>query len=161
MAPPRLARRALLRASPAALLAATTLPATVRAAAAAATPIEVWRSPACGCCHGWIAHLRSEGFAVSDHLVEELEPVRRMAGVPEELASCHTGIVAGYAVEGHVPAEAIRQMLAERPAIKGLAVPGMPASAPGMAEPGAPFEPYEVIAFGPDGRRAVFRSYTA
>ena len=160
MATPRLARRALLLASPAALLAATTLPA-IAGTVAAATPIEVWRSPSCGCCHGWVAHLQAEGFAVSDHLVEDLAPVRRMAGVPEELASCHTGIVAGYAVEGHVPADAIRRMLAERPSIKGLAVPGMPASAPGMAEPGAPFEPYDVIAFGPDGRRAVFRSYTA
>jgi hypothetical protein len=116
---------------------------------AAAVPVTVWRDAACGCCRGWIDHLRAEGFAVEDRVVGALGAVRRMLGTPNDLLSCHAARVADFALEGHVPAAAIRRLLAERPAgIRGLAVPGMPTGAPGMEVPGQPAETYDVIAIG-------------
>jgi hypothetical protein len=150
----RLSRRSLLRAAmPAAgaviLTVAPGLPAR-------AATVELWRSPTCSCCHGWIEHLEQAGFAIRAHEVDDLEPIRRSAGIADDLASCHTAAVAGYVLEGHVPAAAIRKLLAERPVIRGLAVPGMPPGAPGMAEPGAPVEPFEVMALAKGGGRSTF-----
>lgn len=111
-----------------------------------ATPITVYSSPSCGCCHAWIAHLKENGFHVTVESVTDVSPVKRKLRVPEALWSCHTGMVAGYAVEGHVPADVIQKMLRERPSIAGLAVAGMPAGSPGME--GGQRDFYQVMAFG-------------
>lgn len=118
-------------------------------ATAEAAEMEVWKSPSCGCCGGWIDHMRAEGFTLKVHDVEDVTPVKMQHGVPAEMASCHTAVIDGYVVEGHVPASDVRRLLAERPKATGLAIPGMPQSAPGMDMPG---EPYEVLLF--DGDRA-------
>lgn len=114
--------------------------------------VEVWRDPNCDCCTGWVAHLRGSGFAVNDRVVPSVAPFRRMLGTPADLLSCHAGRVAGLALEGHVPAQAIRMALRERPqGVVGLAVPGMPIGTPGMELPGREPELYEVIAWLADG----------
>lgn len=124
--------------------------------AAAATRIEVYKSPTCGCCSMWVEHLQASGFEVAAKDVADLDAIKRMAGVPQHLVACHTAMVDGYVVEGHVPAAAIEKLLAERPAVRGLAVPGMPAGSPGMPSPEP--ERYDVIAFGQDADR-VFMSF--
>lgn len=144
---PRLARRQLLAC--AVLLVA--LPA-----GAGGPAMTVWRSPGCGCCALWAEHVRAAGLAVTLRDVEDLAGLRALAGVPADLAGCHTAEVAGYLIEGHVPAAQILRLLDERPAIRGLAVPGMPVGSPGMEVPGTPPEPFDVIAFARDGSRYVF-----
>lgn len=114
--------------------------------------IEVWRDPNCGCCSGWVAHLRAEGFAVTDRVVRNVGAYRQMLGTPADLLSCHAARIAGFGIEGHVPAHAIRRLLTERPAgVAGLAVPAMPIGTPGMEVPGQPPETYDVIAWRRDG----------
>jgi len=110
-----------------------------------ATPILVYASPSCGCCDKWMKHLEANGFLVSKEPVSDVTPIKQKYGVPQHLWSCHTAIVEGYVIEGHVPADVIRKMLAERPAFAGLAVPGMPNGSPGME--GATKDRYEVISF--------------
>ena len=135
------------------------------AAFAAAAPLAaeskpevlVYKSPTCGCCEKWVEHLRSEGFAVQTHDVPDVTPIKLENGVAPELSACHTALVGGYVVEGHVPASDIRRLLAERPKVAGLAVPGMPVGSPGMEGPGA--KPYEVLSFGEQGIR-VFSKHT-
>jgi hypothetical protein len=114
---------------------------------------EVWRDPNCGCCAGWVAHLREEGFAVTDRIVPTVTPIRRMLGTPSDLLSCHAARIAGWLnIEGHVPALAIRRALAENlPGVVGLAVPAMPIGTPGMEIPGHEPELYDVIAWRADG----------
>lgn len=114
---------------------------------------EVWRDPNCGCCAGWVAHLRDEGFAVTDRIVASVAPVRRMLGTPADLLSCHAARIAGWlAIEGHVPALAIHRALVERmPGVVGLAVPAMPTGTPGMEVPGQEPEVYDVVAWRNDG----------
>jgi len=140
--------------------------AVVVIAAAAALPaagiwaageqvITVHKDPNCGCCTGWVEHLRETSFTVQAIDTAELDAVKTRLGVPRDLAACHTAQVAGYVVEGHVPAAALKRLLAEKPSAAGLAVPGMPVGSPGM-EGGAP-EPYDVILFGPAGRRTYMR----
>ena len=127
--------------------------------AQAAQPIEVTKTPTCGCCGLWVDHLRAAGFEVRVTDVADLTPVARRLGVPDDLRSCHTGAVAGYALEGHVPAADIRRLLAERPAeAAGLAVPGMPMGSPGMDQSGHR-EPYATLLFTRDGRRRVFATH--
>lgn len=116
--------------------------------------VLVFKSPACGCCSKWIDHLENHGFAVESRDVSDVRPVKREHGVPEALAACHTALVGGYVIEGHVPAEDIRRLLRERPSIVGLAVPGMPLGSPGMEARVA--ESYEVLAFDVDARTSVF-----
>ncbi|MBX9700683.1 MAG: DUF411 domain-containing protein [Acetobacteraceae bacterium] len=145
------ARRPLIAASLAALVAA---PLRARAA----TPVSVWRDPNCGCCTGWVDHLRAEGFAVQDQVVPSVAPVRRRLGTPADLLSCHAGQVEGFVLEGHVPSAAIRRLLAERPAgVRGLAVPAMPVGSPGMEVPGQAPDTYDVIAFGDGPHRPFMR----
>lgn len=127
------------------------------AGSAAAATIEVVKTPWCGCCTAWIEHLRSEGFEVRVSEVEDLAPVARGLGVPDDLRSCHSARVGGYAVEGHVPAADIKRLLAEKPRATGIAVPGMPLGSPGMDQ-GGHSEPYTVILFGPEAQRRVFAS---
>ena len=146
----RLSRRKALG-----LLGVAPLGMALPALADAPEAITVHRDPSCGCCGAWIEHLRGAGFSPTVAETGDVAAVKRRLGVPSELASCHTAEVRGYVVEGHVPAEAIRRLLAERPQATGLAVPGMPAGSPGM-EGGAP-EIYEVVLFGPQGRRAFAR----
>ena len=119
--------------------------------------ITVHRDPNCGCCGGWVEHLRRAGFAAKVNATRDVNAIKQRLGVPDDLGACHTAKVQGYVIEGHVPATAIRRLLAERPQAVGLAVPGMPTGSPGM-EGGAP-ETYEVVLFGPQGRR-VFARYT-
>ncbi len=118
--------------------------------------IQVFKTPTCGCCKMWVDHLAANGFAVDAKDVLDLSSIKQMAGVPGHLLACHTGMIEGYIIEGHIPASAIKKLLAERPAIKGLAVPGMPAGSPGMPSP-IP-ERYDVIAFG-GGQDQIFMSF--
>jgi hypothetical protein len=117
--------------------------------------ITVHKDPNCGCCNGWVSHLREAGFTVRTVDTAELDAVKARLGVPADLAACHTAQVAGYLVEGHVPAAAVKRFLSEKPNASGLAVPGMPVGSPGM-EGGNP-QPYEVVLFGPAGRRPYMR----
>jgi hypothetical protein len=119
--------------------------------------IMVHMSPYCGCCGGWIDHMRENGFSLMVREVEDLEPIRAEHGVTDELMSCHTAVVDGYVVEGHVPATDVRRLLQERPEAKGLAAPGMPAGSPGME--GAGKESYNVFLFTEDGDTRVFASH--
>lgn len=117
----------------------------------------VTRDPNCGCCGAWIAHVRAAGFPVEVVEAADLAPLKVKLGIPDALSSCHTAEVGGYIVEGHVPADAIKRLLADRPQVTGLAVPGMPVGSPGMEVPGTPVETYEVVLFGPQGQRAFAR----
>ena len=121
---------------------------TTGASAQSKPVIKVSKDPNCGCCTGWVEHLHSNGLVAAVTNSADMQAVKVRLGVPEELASCHTAEIAGYVIEGHVPARAIRRLLAEKPAARGLAVPGMPIGSPGM-EGGTP-EVYEVILFGKD-----------
>ena len=103
-----------------------------------------------------MGHLRASGFEVREENVGDLAPVKRRLGVPAALQSCHTAMIGDYVVEGHVPADLIQRLLRERPAILGLAVPGMPVGAPGMETPGRPAERYDVLTFDRSGRTTVF-----
>lgn len=123
-----------------AVLGATRLRAQPSAA------VKVWKDPNCGCCSGWVDHLRRNGFAVAVFETADMQAVKAQRRVPAALASCHTAEVGRYIIEGHVPASAIRRLLSEKPEALGLAVPGMPIGSPGM-EGGTP-EIYEVVLFG-------------
>lgn len=145
-----LARRALLAA-----LAAVLAPRPGRAAEAPL--VEVWKLRGCGCCTLWARHLEAEGFRTRTSEHADLAPIRTRLGVPEDLAGCHTARLGDLLIEGHVPAAAIRRVLADRPAwVRGLAVPGMPAGSPGMPAPEP--ERYEVLAFG-EGRVERFMTF--
>ena len=123
-----------------------------RVALAAQGPlITVHKDPSCGCCSGWVQHLQKAGFVTRVFDTKDIDAVKKGLGIPDDLAACHTAEVAGYVIEGHVPAAALRRFLAEKPQATGLAVPGMPIGSPGM-EGGGP-EKYDVVLFGPDGRR--------
>jgi hypothetical protein len=120
------------------------------------TPITVYKSASCGCCAKWVDYLRANGFAPVVHDEEDMDAIKDEMGVPKDLRSCHTALLDRYLIEGHVPAADLRRLLADRPAVAGLAVPGMPKSTPGMAMPGAAAEPYEVVSFARDGKTAVY-----
>lgn len=137
----------------------TGLLAGCRGTGEAAETIQVFKTPTCGCCGKWIEHLEAAGFTVNPQDRPDLTALKREKGVPDELASCHTAVVGGYVIEGHVPAEDIARLLAERPAVVGLAVPEMPLGSPGMEHPDrSHHRPYDVLAFGKDGVR-VFASH--
>jgi hypothetical protein len=138
-------------------LSALALSAATRTSRAREPLITVSKDPNCGCCNGWIEHLRAAGFAVEARDTNEINRVKARLGVPSELASCHTAEVAGYVIEGHVPASSIRKLLAEKPVARGLAVPGMPVGSPGMEVPGAPPDDYAVILFEARERRTFAR----
>ncbi|GGH19451.1 metal-binding protein [Alsobacter metallidurans] len=112
-------------------------------------PMLVHKDPNCGCCAGWVKHVRAAGFTVDVRETATLDAVKARLGIPEPLASCHTAEIGGYLVEGHVPAAEILRLLAERPRALGLAVPDMPLGSPGMEAPGAKPDAYQVILFGP------------
>jgi len=129
----------------------------VARAADAGPLVQVYKSPTCGCCGKWVDHLRAAGFTVQATNVADVNQYKLEYGVPMQLASCHTAIVEGYIVEGHVPADDVIKMLREKPAIKGIAVPGMPLGSPGMESPNP--ERYETIAFDADGNTTVFATH--
>src|SRR5262245_6027589 len=121
--------------------------------------ISVFKDPTCGCCSLWVEHLRANGFQVTVQEVQNIGEYKRKHGVPQSLQSCHTAVVEGYTIEGHVPASEIHRLLKERPNAKGLAVPGMPLGSPGME--GARSDKYSVLLFTADGRTSVYQEYAA
>lgn len=123
-------------------------------AAAPLPTVTVYKSPSCGCCGKWVAHMQANGFPVVVHDTENLAAHKARLGVPVAMGSCHTAEVGGYLVEGHVPAADVKRLLAEKPRARGLVSPGMPASAPGMDDPRA--IPYEILLVGKDGRAATY-----
>lgn len=133
-----------------ALVALLARPSTSEAVDAVVT---VYKSPYCGCCTKWVDHMQENGFTVEVKEMVDVSPVRQRHGIDTHLASCHTSTVAGYALEGHVPADVVKKLLKEKPQVAGLAVPGMPQSAPGMDIGN---DPYDVLAFRPDGGTYVF-----
>lgn len=147
--------RAMTRRSLIGLLTSAALAGPSAFAFADERTVMVHKDPNCGCCTGWVQHLRDSGFTVSVEETSALEVVRKRLGVPSELAACHTAEVGGFAVEGHVPAAAIRRLLLDRPNARGIAVPGMPVGSLGM-ERGSP-QPYTAILFGPEGQRPFMR----
>jgi len=139
------------------LLLALTLGAAINLPASAADMVDVYKSPYCGCCGAWVEHMRQAGFAVRTHDVNDVPAARRQLGMPERLGSCHTAKVAGYVVEGHVPAADIRRLLKEKPQALGLAVPSMPPGSPGM-ESARPM-PYDTLLVQNNGATAVFAKH--
>lgn len=127
----------------------------------ATAPIEVYKSATCGCCSKWVDHLRKDGLTVkvTDKSDDELDALKTKSGIPQSAQSCHTAIAGGYAIEGHVPAAEVRRLLKERPAIAGIAVPGMPTGSPGMEVPGVAPQAYKVMAFDKQGAFTVFATY--
>jgi hypothetical protein len=129
--------------------------AAVAATSAADTnTLIVYKSASCGCCKSWVEHMERAGFKVVVHDTEELQGVKDESGVPAELRSCHTAMIGAYVIEGHVPATDVRRLLRERPAVAGLAVPGMPSGSPGME--GGVSERYDVMTFGGPSAQRVF-----
>jgi hypothetical protein len=124
--------------------------------------MEVYKTPTCGCCSLWVDHMRAAGFDVTakDVTQAELDRVKAAHGVPPEMHSCHTGLIDGYAIEGHIPAREVRRFLKERPDVAGLAVPGMPLGSPGMEVPGTKPRPYTVLTFDRSGQTKVFATVT-
>jgi hypothetical protein len=144
-----------------AAVALANLPGAALAAGSQNKPlVEVWKSPSCGCCKDWVVHLEANGFAVKVNDVGNTG-MRGRLGIPAALGSCHTALVGGYAIEGHVPARDIRRLLAERPSAMGLAVPGMPIGSPGMDGPeyGGRRDRFDVLLVRKDGSTAVFASH--
>ena len=141
----KMTRRCVLIAGAASLLQTGTLFAATEAL------ITVHKDPTCGCCSGWVQHLQNVGFVTKVLDTSDIDAVKRRLGVPDDLAACHTAEVAGFIIEGHVPAAALKRFLAEKPEATGLAVPGMPVGSPGM-EGGRP-EKYDVVLFTPNSRR--------
>ncbi len=127
--------------------------------ASAKPTITVYKTATCGCCRAWIEHLREEGYEVIAEDVDNLAAIKAELGVRPHLASCHTALVDGYIVEGHVPAADIDRLLAERPDIAGLSAPGMPAGSPGMEIPGRPADPFDVLAFDQLGNTTVYAKH--
>jgi hypothetical protein len=126
-----------------------------RPAQARATEMTVYKSPTCGCCGKWIDHMKAAGFQVKVVDMDDLTEIKQASGVPMKLRTCHTAVVSGYAVEGHVPADVVKKLLAEKPAATGIAVPGMPIGSPGM-EVGNQKDAYEVILFDKSGKTSVY-----
>ncbi len=120
--------------------------------------IEVFKNPDCGCCGAWVDHLKAAGFPVKVQETQDAPAVRKRYGIPDALGSCHTGVVAGYALEGHVPAADVKRLLTLKPVAAGLTVPGMPVGSPGM-EVGARKDAYQVLLVDKAGRSSVFSSY--
>ena len=134
-------------------------PAAAPAAETAAAPImQVYKSATCGCCKAWVEKMQAAGFEVRVTDLDEsaLQEVKAKRGVGENLQSCHTAVVNGYVVEGHVPAANIHRMLKEKPAIAGIAAPGMPRGSPGMEVPGGARDAYQVLTFTRTGKTTVF-----
>lgn len=128
--------------------------------AQAGIPLVVYKDPSCGCCEAWIAYMKANGFTTAVTSTRDMDSVKRARGVPESLASCHTALVGGYVIEGHVPAGDVKKLLAQKPkGILGLTIPGMPQSAPGMDM--KPFEKYTVLTFDNKGHTTIFAPHNS
>jgi hypothetical protein len=139
-------------------LTAVTVAAAVaqnQATPPAAGVVTVYHSPTCGCCKLWIDHMKAAGFQVRAVDMEDITEVKQASGVPMRLRTCHTALVDGYVIEGHVPADLVKKLLAEKPKVTGIAVPGMPLGSPGM-EQGDQKDPYEVFLFDKTGKTTVY-----
>src|SRR4051812_11793204 len=142
----------------AATLLAFVATAFISAQTAAAKPqMTVYKSSTCGCCSNWVAHMKANGFEVKSVDVDDIDKVKQEHGVPSAAASCHTALVNGYIVEGHVPADAVLKVLKEKPAIAGIAVPGMPMGSPGMEIPGGQKEAFNIVAFDKAGKTSIYQ----
>lgn len=137
-----------------ALLTTVSALALAGPAYAESIPVTLYKNPECGCCDGYADYLRHHGFAVSAKATPDLSEISRKAGIPSDLQGCHTAFIGDYVVDGHVPVEAIKKLLAERPGIKGITLPGMPEGSPGMA--GTKMEPFKIYAVDQDGKSSVF-----
>ncbi len=149
-------RRRLFNALPLAAI----LPTAWGTAAQAKGTITAYRNPGCGCCEIWAEQLKAAGFDMTMQDDPDLAARRTAAGVPTDLEGCHTAMLGDYVIEGHVPLAEIEKLISEKPAIRGIAVPGMPTGSPGM-EMGESRDAYEVIAFAADGTRSIFATYVA
>lgn len=119
--------------------------------------ITVYKDPGCGCCKSWIEHLMKHGYHVDAKDTPDMSGIKRGLGIPDGLSACHTAVVNGYLIEGHVPAADIARLLKEKPKVAGLAVPGMPLGSPGMEGPRT--QHYQVLSFDKVGKTKVFASY--
>ena len=119
--------------------------------------LVVYKTPTCGCCTKWVDHLQANGFKVVTQHRDDLTPLRQQHKVPQQVTSCHTALVGSYVVEGHVPAADVKKLLAEKPKVKGIGVPGMPIGSPGMEGPSP--QRYNTLAFTEDGKTTVFASH--
>lgn len=135
-----------------------TLAALLSTAAAqpANVPVTVYKSATCGCCAKWNDHMKAAGFAVTSNDLPDVTPMKDKNGVPQQTRSCHTALVGGYVVEGHVPADVVKKLLRERPAIVGIAAPGMPVGSPGMEMPDGRKDAYQIVAFDKAGKTSVY-----
>ena len=132
---------------------------TAAMASTAGEEVVVFRSAYCECCEAWESHIAEAGFVVQDHVADDMDGIKDAMGVPADSTSCHTARVAGYVVEGHVPAASIQRMLKERPEIKGLAAPGMPMGSPGMEVDGMVADPFSVFSIANNGTMVEFDFY--
>jgi hypothetical protein len=119
----------------------------------------VYQSPTCGCCSGWVGYVEERGYTVTMENVTDIAAVKAEHNVPLAMQSCHTAVIDGYVIEGHVPADAIDRLLTERPDVVGIAVPGMPIGSPGMEMDGVPPQPFDVVTFDAGGNTEVYASY--
>lgn len=142
------------------LLALSLLTLAGLAQAAAPVEVQVWKEPTCGCCKDWVTHLEADGFKVFVNM-GGTKAARARLGVPQAMASCHTALVGGYAIEGHVPARDIKRLLREKPMAVGLAAPGMPIGSPGMDTPAyvGKKDAYNVMLIAKDGGATVYQKY--
>jgi hypothetical protein len=121
--------------------------------------MAVYKTPTCGCCSKWVEHMKQNGFTVNVTDMNDVSPIKTKHGVPSTAQSCHTAIVNGYVIEGHVPAADVKRMLKEKPAIAGLALPGMPSGSPGMEIPGVQSPGYQVLSFDKRGATRVYAKH--
>lgn len=135
------------------------LSAPAGACRADALLFTVYRSPSCDCCQGWIDHMTRAGYRPRSVMVDDLAVVRRRYRVPDDMAACHTAVIDGYAIEGHVPATDVTDLLRQRPKAIGIAVPGMPLGSPGMEQPGGVREAFSTILLLEDSRRRTFAQH--
>ncbi|WP_183251638.1 DUF411 domain-containing protein [Brevundimonas basaltis] len=148
---PQINRRLLIGSA-----AGLALTGSARAQGRGSRQLAVYKSPTCGCCDGWVVHMRQAGFTAAVHVVADPGTVRRARGLPDALASCHTGVIGGYAIEGHVPAADVVRLLAERPEAVGLTVPRMPMGSPGMETPDGRKAPFDTLLVLRSGETRVF-----
>jgi len=150
----RLARLVLPVVAAVATLALAGATASDRPMVGAPPVVTVYKSPTCGCCSKWVDYLRANGFDVKTVDLEDLSEIKASSGVPRSVQTCHTAVVAGYVVEGHVPVDALRKLLADKPKVAGIGVPGMPIGSPGMD--GSPAQHYDVVAWDKTGKTSVY-----
>lgn len=124
-----------------------------------APTVQVYKSPTCGCCANWVKHLQQHGFRTQVTEIDDVAPIKAQHRIPARVQSCHTAVVDGYVIEGHVPATDVQRLLKERPAVAGLAVPGMPIGSPGMEVPNVKPQAYDVVAFDKQGQLKVYASH--